>query len=95
MGSVVLDGFRLLQFVETDDAWNCYGRYFLIHTALRLLFVFAQAFFLFKNHKVIYFLGLNNLTKFLHYALLLSRNLLIHFGVVNCCLLIMIEIIEN
>ncbi len=52
MGSVVLDGFRLVQFAQTSTAWQCYGTLFIVHTSLRLVFIFCQTLFIFKNHKV-------------------------------------------
>lgn len=53
MGSMVLDGFRLVHFAHTDKSWHCYGLLFMVHTSLRLVYVFALTFFVFKNHRVV------------------------------------------
>ena len=75
MGSVILDGFRLLQFFGSGVAWHCYGTYFMAHTVLRLVFVFCETFFIFKNHRV-------SIMAFLFFFIMVACHncFYIHFG---------------
>ena len=52
IGAGLLEGFRAMQFAETDYMWDCFGVGYLILTVVRMLFLTMQTFILFKYHKV-------------------------------------------
>ncbi|XP_033743719.1 proton channel OtopLc-like isoform X1 [Pecten maximus] len=83
-GSVILDGFHIATYFETQMTEECKSPIFIFVYVMHLLFTFVQTFFLFKNHKLV-----------IDKAKPLVRFGMMHLMATNLCVVIVTAITET
>ena len=52
LGATLLDGLRLMQFINNPEVLDCYGGWYIASCSVNIFYHWIQIFFVLKFHKV-------------------------------------------